>query len=139
MTVASHFIPNFEMTELSGKLFLSQNYEYLRENCGLYVIRNPVDREEHRYKIGMGLDMIDRINSYYTYFPDGVDIVWACAMAPQTRSQMMGHERDLWERIIISSGGNVNFQMNFGRVGRHRVDHRAEQEGPHRGHREVGG
>ena len=53
MSIASRFMDNFEQSELSGQLMLSQNYDYLREKQGMYVIRNKGDIMHNRYKICM--------------------------------------------------------------------------------------
>ena len=117
-SIASRFVPNFEQTELSGQLMLSQNYAFLREMPGLYVIRNKIDPNRNRFKIGMGMNMIERINTYYTYFPEGLELWYACSVSKtQTRSMMELHERSMWEFIIQVAGrNNVYLQMNNDRT-----------------------
>ena len=104
MSIASRFIANFRQSELSGKLFLQSNFNYLSYKPGLYLIRNPIDPNRLRFKIGMMTNMINRLNAYFTYFPTWLEIFFTCSMKSYLgKTSMLKHESDLWQYIINAS------------------------------------
>ena len=96
---------------------LKQNYPYLDGRQGVYVIRNKADRVENRFKIGIGMNMTNRLNNYYTYFPDGIELYFACALELQTKEFMLQHEKAFWQFVIEAADGKIQFQFNPGRTG----------------------
>lgn len=83
---------------------------------GVYIIRNAGDPVENRVKIGMGENITHRINSYYTYFPDGVEILWMCTFkGVLSRSTLGDYERRLAKFIVEAAHGEVEFYFPAGR------------------------
>lgn len=113
MSIVSKFIQNFQQTELSGQLFLQHNFSFLAGHPGLYIIRNPIDPNKNRFKLGMGTNMINRLNTYFTYFPTGLEVFFCCALKYQDKTTMYRHETDLWRFVIDASGGTQNVGMQF--------------------------
>ena len=78
------------------------------------MIRNKGDIMPNMYNVCIWMNMIFRLNDYYTYFLNGVEIYYACAMKPHTKTMMLDHEKDICHFIIEAACGpqNVTFSNN---------------------------
>ena len=81
---------------------------------GLYVLRNRTDINPNRFNVGMAKkDLTTRINTYYMYMPDGIDIMWACTLKDMSIPRFLYYEKKLSEFILEASGGAGNVEFFF--------------------------
>ena len=88
----------------------------MMSRSGIYVIHNVIDPLKTIFKIGSSDNLGRRIMNYYTYFPEGADIWYACTLKGYISKVELARDYE-WKlfKYIKRADNNSWFYDNPGR------------------------